>query len=326
MTHDQLVAFLAVATSGAFTAASRRLHKSQPAVSKLVRNLEDELGVALFDRAAYRATLTDAGRRFYERAAAVVESTEALKTFGQALAGRIEPIVRLAVEAVTPLAPVMAVLNELQSEYPVVRIELSTERLTGAIDALRSDRADLAIATKVGVATTRLVAAPFCRVGIVPVARHDHPLARTRGPIAPALLRAHAQIVLRDSAETEGAPSLNVLAGTHQWRVTDVLAKKEIISAGMGWGGLPDHVVAEELASGELVALDIPEFEAREMMLFVLRRPDRAHGVVADTAWRRLRDAAPPTPSRSAGPSARRPRQAPRSAARHARAQPRRPV
>src|SRR5882672_2357517 len=62
ITYDQLVAFLAVAGEGTFTAASAALHKSQPAVSKLVRNLEDELGVQLFDREQYRATLTDAGR------------------------------------------------------------------------------------------------------------------------------------------------------------------------------------------------------------------------------------------------------------------------
>ena len=66
VTYDQLVAFLAVADEGGFGAASATLHKSQPAVSKLVRNLEDELGVALFDRGQYRATLSDAGRLFRE--------------------------------------------------------------------------------------------------------------------------------------------------------------------------------------------------------------------------------------------------------------------
>src|SRR5688572_14730232 len=67
MTYDQLSAFLYVAREGSFTAASAALHKSQPAVSKLVRNLEQELGLQLFDRSAYRATLTEAGQRFYER-------------------------------------------------------------------------------------------------------------------------------------------------------------------------------------------------------------------------------------------------------------------
>src|SRR6266446_5649965 len=141
MTYDQLAAFLAVAGEGTFTAASAALHKSQPALSKLVRNLEDELGLQLFDREQYRATLTDAGRLFHDRAASVIESSEALKTFGKQLAGKIEPIVRLAVEAVTPLAPVMQILRGAQERYPTVRIELTTERLSGAADALREGRA-----------------------------------------------------------------------------------------------------------------------------------------------------------------------------------------
>jgi len=136
MTYDQLVAFLAVAGEGTFTAASAALHKSQPAVSKLVRNLEDELGVQLFDREQYRATLTDAGRLFHERAASVIESSEALKTFGKQLAGKIEPIVRLAVEAVTPLAPVMQILRGAQERYPTVRIELTTERLSARAERI----------------------------------------------------------------------------------------------------------------------------------------------------------------------------------------------
>jgi len=56
MTYDQLVAFTTVAAEGTFTSASEALHKSQPAVSKLIRNLEGELGVVLFDRTKYRAS------------------------------------------------------------------------------------------------------------------------------------------------------------------------------------------------------------------------------------------------------------------------------
>src|SRR4029077_6594854 len=285
MTFDQLGAFLSVASEGTFTAASAALHKSQPAVSKLVRNLEDELGVQLFDRKQYRATLTDAGRLFYERAASVIESSEALKTFGMQLAGRIEPIVRLAVEAVTPLAPIMQILRAAQERYPTVRIELATERLAGAADALREGRADLAVATRLGIDTAKLELAHFRTVRILPVARADHPLAAAGKPGPRALLRAHAQIVLRDSAHGADSPSLNVLEGGLRWSVTDVAAKKEVILAGMGWGGLPEHVVADALASGELVVLDVPEFEVGVMELFAMRRRDRAHGVVASALW-----------------------------------------
>ena len=63
-----------------------------------------------------------------------------------------------------------------------------------------------------------------------------------------------------------------------------VAAKQEVIIAGMGWGGLPEHVVAGALATGELAELRVPGFAAT-MELFVLRRRDRAHGVVASALW-----------------------------------------
>src|SRR5256712_5391750 len=138
MTYDQLVAFTSVAAEGTFTGASDALHKSQPAVSKLIRNLEGELGVVLFDRTRYRATLTDSGRVFYERAAAVIESTHALRGFGLALGGKVEPIVRLAVEAVTPLDPIVKILRGVEARLSPRRIELPTERPAGPARAPRA--------------------------------------------------------------------------------------------------------------------------------------------------------------------------------------------
>jgi DNA-binding transcriptional LysR family regulator len=294
MTYDQLTAFVAVASEGTFTSASAALHKSQPAVSKLVRNLEDELGLELFDRGAYRATLTEAGRRFYDRATAVIEGTEALKTFGLGLAGRVEPSVRFAIEAVTPLGPILRVLRRLTERYPGVRIELSTERLAGAAEALREDRVDVVVATTLGMESNKVEATRFRRVRIVPVAHREHPLASAGPSIPPASLRAYPQIVLRDSAQSVDAPSINVLEGGLRWTVTDVTAKKEVVLAGLGWGGLPEHVVADAIDAGDLVALEIPEFDANAMELFVHRRRDRAHGVVAQALWDALKESAAP--------------------------------
>ena len=69
------------------------------------------------------------------------------------------------------------------------------------------------------------------------------------------------QIVLHDSARGPDAPSSNVLEGGLRWTVTDVDAKKEIILAGMGWAGLPEHVAVEALAKRKLVVLRVPDFE-----------------------------------------------------------------
>lgn len=191
-------------------------------------------------------------------------------------------MVRLAIEAVTPLAPILAALRALRERFPAVRIELATERLAGGANALHDGRADVVVATRIGLRGIRVETARFVDVRIVPVVRADHPLAGGRSP-ARAMLRVHLhpQIVSRDSAQQPDAPSLNVLDGGLRWSVTDVTAKRDVILAGMGWGGLPEHVVARDLAAGRLVALSVPEFETGTMSLFAMRRRDRAHGVVA---------------------------------------------
>jgi DNA-binding transcriptional LysR family regulator len=289
MTLDQLEAFKAVASLGTFAKAASALHKSQPAISKLVHNLEAELGLVLFDRRAYRATLTDAGKIFFERAAQVVADAEALGAFGRSLAGGGEPIVRLTVEAVTPLEPVLAALSAVQTTFPAVRYELRTERLTGPLESLLDGSADMAVAGLHGVDRRAVVARRFRDVRIIPVARHDSPLARAGAPVPTALLRAHPQVVVRDSARTEPAQTLNVVEGGLRWSVTDVAAKLQIVEAGMGWGGLPEHVVEPGLRAGTLVALEVREFDVAAVELFVLRRRDRFQGPVAEALWARLR-------------------------------------
>src|SRR4051812_28010179 len=249
MTLDQLLAFHAVASRGTFAAAASELHKSQPAVTKLVQNLEAELGLELFDRSAYRATLTAIGRLFFERAAEVVAGAEALASFGLALGGAAEPIVRVVLEAVTPLPPVLGVLRQVQSLFPTVRYELRTERLAGALETLHDASADLVITCTRGLDTRGMTTQRFGEVPILPVVRHDHPLAKAARPLANALLRQYPQVVLRDSARGELTQTLNVLEGGLRWTVTDVASKLEIIEAGLGWGGLPAHVVAPGLAA-----------------------------------------------------------------------------
>ena len=289
MTLDQLLAFNAVASLGTFAAAAAELHKSQPAISKLVQNLEAELGVTLFDRSVYRATLTDAGKLFFERAARVVADTVALRDFGLVLGGGGEPVVWLVLEAVTPLAPVLEVLREVQTLFPAVRYELRTERLAGALEALQDASADLVIASTRGMDRRTMTAQHFRDVRIVPVVRHDHALARAGAPVPTALLREHAQVVLRDSARGELTQTMNVLEGGLRWTVTDVTAKLQIIEAGLGWGGLPEHVVAPGLRDGTLRALTVGEFEVAAIRLFTLRRQDRTQGPVAEALWSRLR-------------------------------------
>ncbi len=288
MTHDQLLAFITVVSEGTFSAASRVLHKTQPAVSKLVANLEADLNLTLLDRSGYRPSLTDAGQRFHARARRLVSETESLRSFGLQLSQTPEPRVRLVLEAVTPLPRVIPVLQRIQTRFPTVRVSLQTERLGGVIEALHEGRADLAVASMRGAEVRGVDAQPLCGVRVVPVVGVEHPLARAPSPVAAELLREHPQIVLRDSGSAEFAHDVNLLEGGRRWSVTDVMAKLQLIEAGMGWGGLPEHVVHDALADGRVVALDVREFEVDVIALSTLRRRERSLGVVAQALWQQL--------------------------------------
>lgn len=288
MTLDQLAAFVAVVREGTITAAAAALHKSQPAVSKLVSNLEGELGVPLLDRSGYRPTLTDEGQVFFDRAASLTEDAGALRQLGENLRQSPERRVRLTLDAITPLAPVLEVLVRVRRQFPSVRIELDVGGWTGATAAILGGDADLAIASGVLPDTPRVVARPFPSVAIAAVVRRNHVLAETKGPVPSALLRQHPQVVLADPTGADSSTSLNVLPGGLTWRVTELHAKKQIIEAGLGWGGLPEHLVETEIASGQLQRIDVCAFEAHSMSLHVLRRKSRAKRIVTNTLWREL--------------------------------------
>lgn len=288
MTHDQLIAFVTVVSAGTFSAASKQLHKTQPAISKLIRNLEDELGLTLFDRTHYRPSLTDHGRRFHARALALVTETEALRSYGRQLAGAPESEVELVLEAITPLTLILPILSRVQLRFPTLRYVLRTERMGGVLEALHEGSAHLVVAPATGLDRRRIMAKRLCEVRIVPVARFNHPLALGPSPAPVELLREYPQIVLGDSARTELARDLNLIEGGRRWSVTEIEAKRELIVAGMGWGGLPEHVAAGPLERGELVRLVVREFEVESLELSVLRRRDREIGVVGDALWTEL--------------------------------------
>jgi DNA-binding transcriptional LysR family regulator len=160
----------------------------------------------------------------------------------------------------------------------------------GDLGRLTDRSADLAISSAHGVDPGAMIARPFCGVRVIPVAHRDHPLAAHPGPVPAAALREHPQVVLRDSTRGEitQAPNVNVLENGVRWTVTDLTAKLELIEAGLGWGGLPEHVVAGPLRAGTLVALDVAEFAVSVIALSAVRRRDDPVGPVVHALWSRL--------------------------------------
>jgi DNA-binding transcriptional LysR family regulator len=106
------------------------------------------------------------------------------------------------------------------------------------------------------VASERLAA-----ISMVTVAARDHPLAAIQGVIPRRELAVHTQIVLTDRSDLSRGREFGVMSPL-SWRLADLFAKHAFLLSGLGFGGMPLHVVDRDLAEGRLVRLqieDVPE-------------------------------------------------------------------
>jgi DNA-binding transcriptional LysR family regulator len=182
------VYFLAAAEELNFTRAARRLHVVPQALSTAIAQLEDVLGVRLFDRTPRRVALTESGAAYLglarEAVAAVDAATLAARDASRGLTGRLR--VGLAATGALPLTP--RLLRAFARRYPQVVLEVRHFDFTDPSGGMWSDESDVA-----------LVRPPFQADGLVlePIdaePRHavlpaDHPLSGT-GPLAFAQLTA----------------------------------------------------------------------------------------------------------------------------------------
>jgi len=285
MTYEQLRVLHSVVTEGTFRAAAEKLYKSQPAISAMIKKLEEELGISLFSRDNYRPILTDSGRVFYERSLEVLQKTHQLASFAKRLSKFEEPLVTIAINAVCPLPPVLEALKLIEQKYPATQIRLATEQMGGATEKLFDDSSDLVITTQTGIDLDIMEAVPYQSIRIIPVAHYSHPLAQSLGIHSVNDVKPYVQVIVTDSSQSRDKQSLDLIPQNRRWHVTDFAAKKDIIMAGMGGGGMPEHVIAQELASGKLVRVHVDSFEIRNSQQYLIRRTDKPIGTVATAIW-----------------------------------------
>ena len=253
---DQLQVMLAVVDEGSFSAAARRLNRAQSAITYAVQRLEEQLGVALFDRAAYRPALTEAGRTLLPRARLIAEEMQALRNHAEGITAGVEPELRLVVDAMFPMSALVEALRDFSARFPSAPPRIFVETLGAATELLLNETCAIGLLLAFNSDFETLQRQNLMDIRIIPVAAPDHPLGAIGRPVAREELRQHVQLVLSDRSGLSGDRDYGVYS-PETWRLADLGAKHAMLKAGLGWGGLPAHLVEEDLGAGRLRRIDI---------------------------------------------------------------------
>ncbi|WP_422883834.1 LysR substrate-binding domain-containing protein [Nannocystis pusilla] len=252
VTLDQLRVLTAVAEAGSFSSAAKRLRRVQSAVSQAIANLERQLDVAVFDRSTRVPTLTEPGKAILAAARRVAGEVDALRGLAAGIGRGLEPSVSLCVDALFPLAVLVALCREFAAAFPTVTLRVDTETMSAVSARVLAGAATLGVAAPIAVAPG-LERRPLAPIRMIAVVAAEHPLAQIEGPIDSARLGEHVQVVLSERGAT-GVPDQAVLS-PRTWRVADLHTKQALLRAGLGWGNLPAAMAEDDLAAGRLVAI-----------------------------------------------------------------------
>ena len=250
---EALTAFVEAVACGSFSAAARRLRKSQSTISTAISNLEADLGVALFDSATRHPTLTPQGEQVLSYVKAILAASNRLDELAISLSDETEARLTFVLSDTLHPDVLEDLLQQFDRRFPHTEFECLIGEDEDVIDLLQKERAQVGLIeardsypTEIG--STRLPLQTAMAIYVAPA----HPLA-AQGRVTWDELHSWRELRL----STFLASSLEPAKG-QVWSAPNYLLLLSMTVQGLGWCILPCALVDEFAGSGTLVALNIP--------------------------------------------------------------------
>jgi DNA-binding transcriptional LysR family regulator len=185
--------------------------------------------------------------------------------------------VSLCLDALFPLNALLDLCAGFAKEFPAVDLRVDTQVLSAVSARVLRGTATLGVVTPPGL-LPGLERQPLAAIQMVSVVSPNHPLAAYKGRVQPHELADATQIVLSERTD-EGVPDQGVLS-SRTWRVADLHTKHMMLRRGLGWGNLPEHLIAPDVRSKKLVVIRPAAWADDENLLHlsVVYRTDTVFG------------------------------------------------
>lgn len=265
-TIEQVVMFVNSSEKGSFSAAARNMKKSHSAISIAIANLEDELGVQLFDRSAKYPQLTADGERFYQQSKLLLRQAERMQAAANSSVDKVEHNITIGLEELVPFTIVETVIEKAATRYP--HTKFSVIRNSG--DCLRAQlengEINIVVASNNSGMTRVLDFYAIAELPMVTVCSPDSDLADLDFVDNETLL-ATRQLCCSSMLDN---PILKAAAqvSPEVWRITDQDDLLKLVEQGLGWAGVPKVMADERVALGTLKIFQA-EFSCIEPSLLI---------------------------------------------------------
>ncbi|MCB1705357.1 MAG: LysR family transcriptional regulator [Halioglobus sp.] len=252
MDTQNLKAFLLVAETGSFSLAAQKLHLTQPAVSKRVAQLEEQLNVTLFDRIGRTINTTEAGEALLPHARAVQAELQAAEQSVRDLTGEVRGRLRLATSHHIGLHRLPPVLSFFSRSYAHVHLDIDFMDSEQAYELTLRGEAELAVVTLAPTPVSNIVTHAIWADPLDFMVQREHELARQQKmdlrelskypAILPGLNTYTGQIV-KNLFDRRNLP-MQVAIATNYLETIRMMA-----SVGLGWTVLPRSMLDASLVT-----------------------------------------------------------------------------
>lgn len=252
ITLDQAQAFEAVARLGTVQKAAKSLHKGHSAILYLLRTLEEQLALKLFDRSGYRNKISAQGEVVLKYCRQLIQTRNELAVACESLKGGWEPSIKLIYDGVVDFNLIAdAFFHVNWADFPT-EVKITAAFMREVESKFIEEKADLML-TILPIDLPGVFSIPIKPIKMLLVAHRDHPLAKfsDRKKAKMEDLSRFAFVKVRD---TSGELGLSTDKGVFKSTVlvNDFPTKKEAIMRGMGFGWLPEYIIQKELKSHSL--------------------------------------------------------------------------